>query len=60
MDYDQNNVFAKIIRGELPCDKVYEDDNVLAFNDIMPKAPIHVLVIPKKEYVSLDDNSARA
>lgn len=60
MAYDQNNVFAKIIRGELPCNKVYEDEHVLAFNDIMPKAPIHVLVIPKKEYVSFDDYSAHA
>ncbi|MEN8236401.1 MAG: histidine triad nucleotide-binding protein [Pseudomonadota bacterium] len=60
MTYDQNNVFAKIIRGELPCNKVYEDEDILAFHDIIPKAPVHVLVIPKKEYVSFDDYSANA
>jgi histidine triad (HIT) family protein len=46
-DYDPNNIFAKIIRGELPCHKVYEDDKVLAFLDIMPRAPGHTLVVPK-------------
>ena len=45
--YDQNNIFAKILRGELPCHKVYEDDKALAFLDIMPRAPGHALVIPK-------------
>ncbi len=45
--YDQNNIFAKILRGELPCDKVYEDDRALVFLDIMPRAPGHALVIPK-------------
>ncbi|MGD9538665.1 MAG: histidine triad nucleotide-binding protein [Alphaproteobacteria bacterium] len=55
MAYDQNNVFARILRGELPAQKVYEDDHVLAFNDIAPKAPTHVLVIPKQPYVSMDD-----
>ena len=45
--YDDNNIFAKILRGELPCEKVYEDDHVLAFMDIMPRADGHVLVIPK-------------
>jgi len=53
--YDDANVFAKILRGEIPCDKVYEDDHVLAFNDINPQAPRHVLVIPKGRYVSSDD-----
>lgn len=53
--YDTNNIFAKILRGEIPCDKVYEDDHVLAFNDIHPKAPIHILIIPKGPYCSLDD-----
>ena len=53
--YDRNNIFAKILRGELPCTKVYEDEHVLAFNDIHPKAPVHVLVIPKGEYVSIVD-----
>ncbi len=55
MSYDDQNIFAKIIRGEIPCDKVYEDDHVLAFNDISPQAPVHVLVIPKGAYVSIDD-----
>jgi len=55
MAYDPGNVFARILRGELPCQKVYEDDHVLAFRDIRPQAPVHILVIPKKAYVSLDD-----
>lgn len=58
--YDPGNVFAKILRGEIPCDKVYEDDHVLAFNDLHPKAPVHVLVIPKGQYVSLTDFSETA
>ena len=53
--YDDNNIFAKILRGEIPCDKVYEDDHVLAFNDISPQAPVHVLVIPKGKYVNATD-----
>ena len=60
MAYDPNNVFARILRGELPCKKVYEDENVLAFHDIRPQAPVHVLVIPKRAYVSLEDFSAKA
>ena len=60
MAYDNDNVFAKILRGEIPCDKVYEDDHVLAFHDITPQAPVHVLVIPKGAYVSLDDFSEKA
>lgn len=60
MVYDPNNIFAKILRGEIPCKKVYEDDQVLAFHDINPQAPIHVLVIPKAAYVSWDDFSATA
>jgi len=60
MAYDRNNVFARILRGELPCKKVYEDEHVLAFDDITARAPTHVLVIPKGEYVSLDDFSAEA
>ena len=60
MVYDSNNVFAKILRGEIPCNKVYEDDYALAFHDIGPQAPVHVLVIPKGEYVSFDDFSAQA
>ena len=51
--YDDNNIFAKILRGEIPCDKVYEDDHVLAFKDINPKAPVHILIIPKGKYVSI-------
>jgi histidine triad (HIT) family protein len=58
--YDRNNVFARILRGELPCRKVYEDAFALAFHDISPQAPVHVLVIPKGEYVSNMDFSARA
>lgn len=60
MPYDNQNIFAKILRGEIPCDKVYEDDNVLAFNDIAPQAPVHVLVIPKGAYVSQTDFGANA
>ena len=48
-------IFCKIVRGEMPCSKVYEDDKVLAFNDIDPQAPVHVLVIPKKHYDSILD-----
>jgi hypothetical protein len=55
MAYDRNNVFARILRGELPCTKVYEDEHVLAFRDINPQAPTHIVVIPKGEYVSVDD-----
>jgi histidine triad (HIT) family protein len=58
--YDSNNVFAKIQRGEIPAKKVYEDDAVLAFHDISAAAPVHVLVIPKGEYVSFDDFCAKA
>ena len=53
--YDQNNIFAKILRGELPCHKVYEDDKALAFLDIMPRAPGHALVIPKAPVRNLLD-----
>ena len=60
MAYDRNNVFARILRGELPCSKVYEDEYVLAFRDINPQAPSHIVVIPKGEYVSVDDFSANA
>jgi len=58
--YDPNNIFAKILRGEIPCNKVYEDEHVLAFHDINPQTPTHVLVIPKGEYVSFDDFSEKA
>jgi diadenosine tetraphosphate (Ap4A) HIT family hydrolase len=58
--YDQNNIFAKILRGEIPNRTVYEDEWALAFHDINPQAPLHVLVIPKGAYVSWDDFSAKA
>ena len=58
--YDDSNIFARILRGELPANKVYEDDHVLAFNDINPLSPTHILVIPKGRYVSWDDFSAKA
>lgn len=60
MAYDPENIFAKILRGEIPCDKVLENDHVLAFRDINPLAPVHVLVIPKGQYVSMDDFTANA
>jgi len=58
--YDDNNIFAKILRGEIPCEKVYEDDYALAFNDINPKAPVHILVIPRGAYVSIEDFGGNA
>lgn len=58
--YDDQNIFAKILRGEIPSRKVYEDDHALAFHDIAPQAPVHILVIPKGAYVSWDDFSAKA
>lgn len=60
MEYDSENIFAKILRGEIPCDNVYEDTHALAFRDINPQTPVHVLVIPKGAYVSMDDFSANA
>jgi len=58
--YDDSNIFARILRGEIPSNRVYEDEHVLAFNDINPLSPTHVLVIPKGAYVSWDDFSAKA
>lgn len=58
--YDDQNIFAKILRGEIPSNTVYEDDHAFAFHDINPQAPTHILVIPKGAYVSWDDFSARA
>jgi diadenosine tetraphosphate (Ap4A) HIT family hydrolase len=58
--YDDSNIFARILRGEIPSNKVYEDKHVLAFNDINPLAPTHILVIPKGSYVSWDDFSGKA
>jgi histidine triad (HIT) family protein len=60
MAYDPTNVFARILRGELPCRKIYEDPHVLAFYDIRPQSPVHILVIPKGAYVSFDDFSEKA
>jgi histidine triad (HIT) family protein len=60
MAYDDNNVFAKILRGEIPSKKVYEDEHALAFHDINPQAPVHVLVIPKGKYVSVVDFATKA
>ena len=59
LPYDDSNIFARILRGEIPCRKVYEDDHTLAFHDIAPQAPVHILVIPKGAYVSWDDFSER-
>ena len=58
--YDDDNIFAKILRGEIPCNRVYEDEHSLAFHDIRPQAPLHVLVIPKGAYVSWDDFTDKA
>lgn len=60
VSYDDTNIFARILRGEIPCAKVYEDDHTLAFKDIHPQAPHHLLVIPKGRYVSFADFSATA
>jgi diadenosine tetraphosphate (Ap4A) HIT family hydrolase len=60
MSYDMNNIFAKIIRGEIPSDNIYEDEHVLAFKDIRPQAKVHVLIIPKGPYVSSQDFSEKA
>lgn len=60
MAYDPTNIFARILRGEIPCKKVYEDPYALAFHDIAPQAPVHVLVVPKGEYASFDDFSSKA
>ena len=60
MAYNKNNIFAKILRGEIPCKKIYENEYVLAFYDINPQKKVHALVIPKGEYVDLDDFSSEA
>ena len=60
MIYDKNNIFAKILRGEIPCKKIYEDEYVFAFYDINPQKKVHALVISKGEYVDLDDFSLKA
>ena len=60
MKYDDANIFAKILRGEIPCKKIYEDEFVLSFYDINPQKKIHALVIPKGKYIDLDDFNAKA
>ena len=60
MKYDDSNIFAKILRGEIPCKKIYEDEFVLSFYDINPQKKIHALVIPKGKYIDLDDFNAKA
>ena len=60
MIYNENNIFAKILRGEIPCNKIYEDDFVFSFHDINPQKKIHALVIPKGKYIDLDDFSLNA
>ena len=60
MSYDNNNIFAKILRGEIPCKKIYEDDYILSFYDINPQKKIHALVIPKGKYIDLDNFSEKA
>jgi histidine triad (HIT) family protein len=60
LPYDNSNIFARILRGEIPAQTVYEDDYALAFHDIQPRAPIHILVIPRGPYVAWDDFAANA
>jgi len=60
MIYDKQNIFAKIIRKEIPCNKVYENDYVLAFHDVNPQKKLHILLIPKGEYLNLDDFNEKA
>ena len=60
MNYDKNNIFAKIIRKEIPCNKIYENEYVLSFYDINPQKKIHALIIPKGEYIDLDDFNKKA
>jgi histidine triad (HIT) family protein len=60
MSYNKNNIFAKILRKEIPCKKIFENDHVLSFYDINPQKKIHALIIPKGEYINLDDFNQRA
>ena len=60
MSYDDNNIFAKILRGEIPCNKIYEDEFILSFYDINPQKKIHALIIPKGKYIDLDDFNSKA
>ena len=60
MSYDKNNIFAKILRKEIPCKKIFENNHILSFHDINPQKKIHALIIPKGEYINLDDFNTRA
>ena len=60
MAYDDGNIFSKILRKEIPCDILYEDEHSLAFHDISPQAPTHILLVPKGRYISMDDFSSMA
>ena len=60
MNYDENNIFAKILRNEIPCKRIYENDHILSFYDINPKKKIHALIIPKGKYIDLDDFNKKA
>jgi len=60
MSYNKNNIFAKILKKEIPCKKIFENDHVLSFHDINPQKKIHALIIPKGEYIDLDDFNNRA
>jgi len=60
MTYDKENIFAKILRSEIPCDKVFENEFALAFRDIQPQAPVHILIIPKGEYLNFNDFNSNA
>ena len=60
MSYDENNIFAKILKGDIPCKRIYEDEYILSFYDINPQKKIHALVIPKGKYIDLDDFNAKA
>ena len=60
MSYDENNIFAKILKGDIPCKRIYEDEYILSFYDINPQKKIHALVIPKGKFIDLDDFSAKA
>ena len=60
MSYDKNNIFARILRGEITCKKIYENEYILSFYDINPQKKVHAIVIPKGEYIDLDDFSSRA
>ena len=60
MTYNKDNIFAKILRGEIPCKKIYEDEYVLAFHDVNPQKKVHALIIPRGAYIDLDDFSSKA